>query len=157
MFNLRNLLSACFCLALLAFGMTDATADPGDAPALSTTTRWIDGWNAHDAATLGNLMTPDVDFVLVSGMLLHGRQDFVHWHAQLFAGRYAKSVFKQDGKADFSLIQPDVALIHWRWSISGVDNPDGSPAPVYRGIFTWVLVRTDGNWLIRAAQNTIGQ
>ena len=54
-------------------------------------------------------------------------------------------------------LNPDVALIHWRWSISGVDNPDGSPAPVYRGIFTWVLVRTDGNWLIRAAQNTIGQ
>jgi hypothetical protein len=45
------------------------------AGALATveTSRWIEGWNAHDARALGELLTDDVDFVLVNGTLVHGR------------------------------------------------------------------------------------
>lgn len=147
--GLSVLLLCCVC-------MRSAEADQqADARVLATTVRWVEGWNAHDATALGKLLTPDVDFVLVNGKLLRGRQDFTRVHAQQFAGRYRTSVFAQDGAADVSFIRPDVAVVHWRWSISGVNNADGSTAPIYRGIFTWVLVEADGVWAIRVAQNTI--
>ena len=156
MFKLRRLLLACFCLLLLSDDVTAVAPDTdGRALVTSATTRWVNGWNAHDAAALGNLLTSDVDFVLVNGRLLRGRNEFMQLHAQQFAGRYGKSVFQQDGEPDFSFIRPDVALVHWRWSISGVENPDGSAAQTYHGIFTWVLVRSRGTWSIRAAQNTV--
>jgi len=136
--------------------MQGASADGrSDALVSAMTSSWVDGWNAHDAIALGKLLTPDVDFVLVNGTRLHGRQDFTRVHALQFAQRYRDSVFRQDGTTDVSFIRPDVAIVHWRWSISGVSNPDGSPAPVYNGIFTWVLVEANGVWAIRAAQNTV--
>ncbi|WP_109482101.1 SgcJ/EcaC family oxidoreductase [Paraburkholderia sp. C35] len=157
MFDVRKALLFCLCFLPLAMGWWVVAAEPEDQPATSTTTRWVKEWNAHDAIALGNLLTPDAEFVLVSGMLLRGREDFTLWHGQLFAGRYGKSVFRQDGPAELTMIRPDIALIHWRWSISGVENPDGNPVAAYRGIFTWVLIKTDGQWLIRAAQNTIDE
>jgi uncharacterized protein (TIGR02246 family) len=151
----RRVLASC-CVLLLSMPLTGAAADPVTASLVrAATARWVDGWNAHDAEALGRLLTSDVDFVLVNGTLLHGRQDFTRLHAQQFSGRYRNSVFQKDGEPDFSLIRPDVAIVHWRWSISGVDNPDGSPAQTYHGIFTWVLVRGHGAWEIRAAQNTV--
>jgi uncharacterized protein (TIGR02246 family) len=146
-----SILLSCACLR-------GADADQQtDARVLATTTEWVSDWNAHDATALGKLLTPDVDFVLVNGKLLHGRQEFTSVHAQQFAGRYRTSVFQQNGAADLGFIRPDVAVVHWRWSISGVNNADGSPAKIYQGIFTWVLVEADGAWTIRAAQNTVDQ
>jgi uncharacterized protein (TIGR02246 family) len=156
MSNLRRFAFSCLCFLLLPTYVAHAQADAGgDSIALASTTRWVSAWNAHDAMALGKLLTADVDFVLVNGMLLRGRQDFTHVHAEQFSGRYRNSVFQRDGEPDFSLIRTDVAVVHWRWSITGVENPDGSPAQIYHGIFTWVLVRKDDVWAIRAAQNTV--
>jgi uncharacterized protein (TIGR02246 family) len=156
MSTLQRFAHSCLCVLLLSMPMSDAQARAGaNMIASAATARWIKGWNAHDAAALGRLLTDDVDFVLVNGTMLHGRQDFTRVHAQQFSGRYKNSVFQINGEPDFSLIRPDVAVVHWRWSISGVVNPDGSPAQIYHGIFTWVLVRTGGTWAIRAAQNTV--
>jgi uncharacterized protein (TIGR02246 family) len=156
MYALKKFAHWCLCVLLLSMSMTDAQAHTGSSAFVSAMTDgWINGWNAHDAAALGRLLTDDVDFVLVNGTMLHGRQDFTHVHAEQFSGRYKNSVFQKEGEPDFSFIRPDVAVVHWRWSISGVVNPDGSPAQTYHGIFTWVLVRTGDRWAIRAAQNTV--
>jgi uncharacterized protein (TIGR02246 family) len=156
MSNFQRFAHWCFCVLLLSLPMANTQALAGENTlAASTTAKWVDNWNAHDAAALGKLLTPDVDFVLVNGTRLRGRQDFTRVHAQQFSGRYKRSVFQQDGEPDVSLLRPDVAVVHWRWSISGVENPDGSPAQTYHGIFTWVLVKTGGTWKIRAAQNTV--
>lgn len=156
MTHLRRLALTCL-LTLFLFTNAVPPHAGAAAGALATveTSRWIEGWNAHDARALGELLTDDVDFVLVNGTLVRGRQDFTHIHAQQFAGRYRNSVFRNDGMTDESFIRPDVAVVHWRWSISGVSNGDGSPAQTYHGIFTWVLVKNGGIWAIRVAQNTI--
>jgi uncharacterized protein (TIGR02246 family) len=145
-------------LLLLAAG-DEAFADRaknGDAAAIAETVdAWVAGWNAHDAPALGKLLTLDVDFVLVNGRELHGRDEFTRVHAEQFAGRYDQSAFAKDGEVSASLLKPDVALANWRWTITGVRNPDGTPGPTYHGIFTWVLVADRGRWQVRAAQNTV--
>jgi uncharacterized protein (TIGR02246 family) len=104
---------------------------------------------------VASLLTPDVTFVLVNGRDLHGREEFEKVHGDQFAGRYDKSLFAVDGAVQAADIRPDVVLVNWRWTISGVRNPDGSPAGGYRGIFTWVALRQGKVWQIRAAQNTV--
>jgi uncharacterized protein (TIGR02246 family) len=145
-------------LLLLAAG-TEALADPAkhsDETAIVETVRaWVAGWNAHDAPALGQLLTPDVNFVLVNGRELHGRDEFTRVHAEQFAGRYDQSTFAKDGEIAVSLLKADVALASWRWTITGVRNTDGTPGPIYHGIFTWVMVLDRGKWQVRAAQNTI--
>jgi uncharacterized protein (TIGR02246 family) len=137
----------------------EARADPakqgGRGAIVEAVGAWITGWNAHDAPALGQLLTPDVDFVLVNGRELHGRDEFTRVHAEQFAGRYGQSTFAKDGEIAVSLLKPDVALANWRWEITGVRDPDGKPGPTYHGIFTWVMVAVGGKWQVRAAQNTI--
>jgi uncharacterized protein (TIGR02246 family) len=122
---------------------------------VETVSAWVTGWNAHDASALGRLLTANVDFVLVNGRELHGRDEFTRLHAEQFAGRYAQSSFTEDGHVAISFLKSNVALANWRWTITGVRNSDGQPAPTYRGIFTWVLVEDHGRWEVRAAQNTV--
>jgi uncharacterized protein (TIGR02246 family) len=131
-----------------------APADPDTAVA-ALVPAWVKAWNKHDANDLGRLLGADVDFVTVAGVLLNGQEEFRRVHAGQFAGRYDKSIFTADGTPRVTFIRPDVALVHWRWTITEVRNADGTPAPPYRGIFTWVVVAADGTWKIRASQNTI--
>jgi uncharacterized protein (TIGR02246 family) len=121
----------------------------------ATVTTWVNDWNAHDANAIGQMLTRDVDFVLVNGRWLKGRAQFVQVHGDQFKGRYSTSEFAVDGDPNVTLLKPDVAVIQWRWIITRVRNPDGTPAPTYKGVFTWVLVERNGTWLIHAAQNTV--
>jgi uncharacterized protein (TIGR02246 family) len=148
-----------FSILFAAFGLLwlqVAAAQNVTSPA-AVVDAWVKDWNAHDAKAIGEMLTPDVDFVLVDGRWLQGRAQFVQVHGDQFAGRYSQSEFATDGVPHVTLLQPQVALVQWRWIITRVRNPDGTPAPAYRGVFTWVLVQQQGNWAIRAAQNTVAK
>jgi uncharacterized protein (TIGR02246 family) len=134
---------------------TQAQDDPVTAAVSGVVNTWVKDWNAHDARAIGQMLTPDVDFVLVNGRWLKGRGEFVQVHGDQFAGRYAQSEFATDGPPHITMLKPDVALVQWRWIITRVRNPDGTPAPTYKGVFTWVLTEQNGSWRIRAAQNTV--
>jgi hypothetical protein len=41
-------------------------------------------------------------------------------------------------------LKPDVALVHLAWAMQ----------PAREGLFTWIMMRERGQWLIRAAHNT---
>lgn len=133
-----------------------ASATPEEAIA-AIVSAWVKEWNAHDANALGQLFTPNADFVGVSGALLKGRGEFSRVHREQFAGRYDKSLFAVTVAPDITFIKPDVALVHWRWSLAEVRTVDGTPIAPFRGIFTWIVTLEDGVWKIRASQNTIGQ
>lgn len=52
-------------------------------------------------------------------------------------------------------LKPDVASVHVNWGITGDRNADGTPRKASRdGIFTQVIVKQNGQWQIRASQNT---
>jgi uncharacterized protein (TIGR02246 family) len=130
-------------------------AASSEAAVAATVSVWVKEWNVHDANALGQLLSPNVDFVGVSGALLKGRSEFTRVHAEQFAGRYDKSIFAVDGAPSITFIKPAVPLVHRCWTISDVRNADDKPAAPYHDIFTWIVVASDGMWKIRASQNTI--
>lgn len=114
---------------------------------------WCDLWNTHNMRSLANLLATDADFVTVGGDWLRGRKEFTKWHAALHSTAFKHSTFTVTGTT-IKFIAPGVALVHLKWRVAGDFNPDGTPRKPRTGIFTQVLQKSRGRWLILASQNT---
>jgi uncharacterized protein (TIGR02246 family) len=110
-------------------------------------------WAKHDGNLLAKTMADDVDFVNVGGDWLHGRRDFALYHSRLLSGRFKESVLTP---LDISVrfLQPKIALLHWSWRIEGDRNEDSTLRKPRFGLFTMVVEKRNGEWLVVAAQNT---
>jgi uncharacterized protein (TIGR02246 family) len=114
---------------------------------------FVAGWANHDGHQLAMIMAEDVDFVNVGGDWLHGRADFERYHSRLLAGRFKDSTLtSRDTIVRF--LRPDLALLHWSWGLVGDRNQDLSVRKPRMGIFTMVVEKRGGAWLVVAAQNT---
>ena len=51
-------------------------------------------------------------------------------------------------------LRPDIALVHIEWAMKGDRDPDDTPRPPRKGFFTWVVIKEEGEWKLRAAHNT---
>ncbi len=115
--------------------------------------RFAAAWNARDADQLALLFAEDADFVNVVGLWWHNRHDIRKAH------HYGLTTFFKDTLVKFTKVKvrylrDDVATVHGRWKITGQLAPDGSTAGDRRGIFIFVVTRTESGWLCTAAQNT---
>lgn len=110
-------------------------------------------WAKHDGHQLGLVMSNDVDFVNVGGDWLHGRADFELYHTRLLSGRFKESILTPLDVA-VRFLKPDVAILHWSWRVEGDRNEDGTPRKPRFGLFTMVVDKRGGEWLVTAAQNT---
>lgn len=115
--------------------------------------KWQDTWNRHEIKALASLVAEDVDLVTVSGTWLRSRKEFEEDHTKSHEMALRDSVLKVNGTS-VKFIRPDVAVAHGEWGIEGVKDADGKPRQPQQGIFTWVLEKRKGAWLIIAAQNT---
>jgi len=113
---------------------------------------WQGAWNLHDADALAALVTPDVEFVTVAGLWLRGRQDFLVHHRLMHATQMRESTWTNIG-ATRRMLGGGHGLQHVEWRIEGDVDPDGTPRPPRRGIFTWVL-QLHPSPLILAGHNT---
>ena len=115
--------------------------------------RWQDAWNNHDMKSLASLVAENVDFITVAGTWLKGRKAFEEHHAARHAMQFKESVWETtDVQVQF--LKPDIALVHVSWGIKGDKDPDGTPRQPRRGVFTRVVIKEGGKWLIKASQNT---
>jgi uncharacterized protein (TIGR02246 family) len=114
---------------------------------------WCEAWNAHDVRLLSNLLAPNADFVTVAGDWLQGRNDFRKFHNVLHSTTFKHSTFAVT-RNTVRFIGPRLALTHVLWRIAGDFDPDGTPRKPRTGIFTQVLQKSRGKWLILASQNT---
>jgi uncharacterized protein (TIGR02246 family) len=115
---------------------------------------WQDGWNRHDISALADLFTEDADFVTVIGRWCKGKKDFHDYHVLLHKVMFKDSIWKTTN-TQIRFLKPDVAIVHVNWGITGDRNADGTPRNNPRdGIFTQVMVKQNGQWLISASQNT---
>jgi uncharacterized protein (TIGR02246 family) len=115
--------------------------------------KWAAGWNRHDVPAMVSLMTPDAEFVNLAGEIFHGREEFSKSLEALHSGKVKESVWQtEDIKIKF--LSPDIAIVHIHFNTHGERNPDGSPMPPRRGIFTRVEQKIGGKWLIVASQAT---
>jgi uncharacterized protein (TIGR02246 family) len=110
-------------------------------------------WAKHDGQQLAKIMSENVDFVDVAGDWLHGRSDFALYHSRLLSGRFRGSTLLPLASS-VRFLRPDLAVLHWSWRIEGDKNFDATPRKPRFGLFTMILEKTDGKWLVTAAQNT---
>jgi uncharacterized protein (TIGR02246 family) len=114
---------------------------------------WQDAWDRHDMKALAALVAEDVDFITVSGIWLKGRKAFEEHHSRVHAMQFKESVWTTTD-VQVKFLKPDVALVHVSWGLRGDKDPDGTPRQPRRGIFTRVLTKQGGKWLIQASHNT---
>jgi uncharacterized protein (TIGR02246 family) len=110
-------------------------------------------WAKHDGHQLAMIMSDDVDFVNVGGDWLHGRTDFEVYHTRLLSGRFKESALTPLDTA-VRFLRPDLAVLHWSWSLMGDRNEDLTLRKPRLGIFTMIVEKRTEGWLVVAAQNT---
>jgi len=115
--------------------------------------KWQDNWNRHDMKTLAALLAEDVDFVTVGGTWQKSPKEFEEYYAKRHVMQYKESVWTLKN-TEVKFIKPDVAVAHVEWSMKGDKDADGTPRQPRQGIFTWVLEKRRGMWIIIASQNT---
>ena len=130
-----------------------AQSAPDDQAIRGVAARFQAAWNTHDMNILGSITTEDVDFVNVAGLHWKGRDQVVREHAERHKVRFKNSVWTTSA-IGVQFLGPDTALVHIDWQTRGDLDFDLKPWPPRKGIFSWLMVRSGGNWKIRAAQNT---
>ena len=75
------------------------------------------------------------------------------YHSRLLSGRFKESVLTPP---DISVrfLRPEIAVLHWSWRIEGDRNEDSILRKPRFGLFTMVVDKRNGEWLVVAAQNT---
>jgi uncharacterized protein (TIGR02246 family) len=147
----KSLLCSLLIFTLTGYAIAQTKAD--QAAVQQIPKAFVAAWATHDGHQLAKLMSDDVDFVNVGGDWMHGRPDFELYHTRLLAGLFKNSTLKVlDARVRF--IRPDLAVLHWTWSIVGDGGEDPKTHAPRRGIFTMLVQKRGDAWLIAVAQNT---
>jgi uncharacterized protein (TIGR02246 family) len=143
-FSIVLILGTCF--------TTQAQDTSNHEPIRAIASNWEQAWNKHDMKSLAALFTEDADFVNVGAKRWKGRKEIEGEHNARLS-QFLESTWTNKS-VTVQYLKPDIALAHIEWSLTGDKNPDGTPRKPREGVFTWVLAKKSGKWLIRAAQNT---
>jgi uncharacterized protein (TIGR02246 family) len=146
---MKSLLLAFFVAATLPVG---AQTKPDEEAVRKLPQAFADAWAKHDGHELAKIMADDVDFVTVGATWLHGRPDFEKYHVRLLNGRFSESTITPLRTA-VRFLRPDIAIVHWSWTLAGDKNPDGTARQRRYGMMTMVAEKRNGTWLVVASQN----
>ncbi len=154
---MRNVLTLVFILALAAQPARPQTkANNADRKAVEAiAANFKDAWNRHDMDALAALVAEDVDYVTVVGASdwEKGRKEFRQRHAEVHQTMFKDSVLTIK-ETHVKFLRPDIALAHVLWETKGDVIPERKPGAPRAGIFTWIIEKRSGKWLIIASQNT---
>ena len=142
-----------FLMAALEGPLLRAGQSPDEAEIHRVETGFEQAWNRHDMKAWANLFAEDADFVNVAGWWWKGRAEIEQKHAGAHAFLFRESTLTID-EVHTRFLTPEIAVVHVLWSLAGHKNPDGTPGQPRKGVFTQVLQKQNGKWLIAAAQNT---
>jgi uncharacterized protein (TIGR02246 family) len=149
---MKSLLLAFFTLFVAATLPVGAQTKPDEEAVRKLPQAFADAWAKHDGHELAKIMADDVDFVTVGATWLHGRPDFEKYHVRLLSGRFSESTITPLQTA-VRFLRPDIAVIHWSWTLAGDKNPDGTARQRRYGMMTMVAEKRNGAWLVVASQN----
>jgi uncharacterized protein (TIGR02246 family) len=111
-----------------------------------------EAWNHHDAKAYAALFTEDGDCVNVVGWWWKGRAEIEKKLTNAYVYVFSESVLKI-GEVTVRFLEPNSAIVHVRWNMTGARTPQGVPTP-QQGIQTQLVQKQSGKWLIAAFQNT---
>ena len=103
---------------------------------------WDAAFNAHDARALAAHYTEDADQVLPTGDWVKGRAAIKKGHAENFAKN--PDVKTKTSVLSRRFLTPDVVVEDGQWEDTGLTEK-GLPT---KGLYSAVLVKQGGNWLI---------
>ena len=149
---MKSLLLAFLALFVAAVLPVSAQTKPDEEAVRKLPQVFADAWAKHDGHELAKIMADDVDFVAVGGMWIQGKPDFEKYHTRLLSGRFSESRITPLQTA-VRFLRPDIAVIHWSWTITGDKNPDGTARERRYGMMTMVAEKRNGTWLVVASQN----
>ena len=109
--------------------------------------RLVAAWNEGDVKGFASLFTADAQYITGRGRWLKGREAI----EEEFSTGDAQASVVNISSTQIRLLNPDVALVHNTWEMTGKAEEGSTPR---RGIITQVLVRQGERWLIAALQNT---
>jgi uncharacterized protein (TIGR02246 family) len=142
-----------FTVFLTLTGITMSAPAPAEEEAIrKLETQQQEAWNKHDARAYASLFTETGDCVNVAGWWWKGRREIEQKLTAAYAFVFRESVLTITD-VDVTFPASDVAIAHVRWSMVGARTPSGYPK-VQQGIQTQTLLKSNGNWLIAAFQNT---
>jgi uncharacterized protein (TIGR02246 family) len=139
-------------IALVLLLCWPATSMSGNRPvkdAESLATRFVDAWNAHDAAAFARLVATDSDWVTASGVRLVGREKIRAYLAEEHA-TWAKTTTMRAMNIHLRALSPKTAVVSFDWEISTPSNEGDAPS-VARGNNLFVAVK-EGDWIIVSGQ-----
>lgn len=115
--------------------------------------------NDHKFSEMPAYTTPDISFVNVVGMFWEGEADVQQAHQAVFDRLYKGVVIPptDPSRMVFRAITPDVVLVTTRATApvrTDGPPPAGAPPANPQSVFTALLVKRQGHWLITAGQNT---
>jgi uncharacterized protein (TIGR02246 family) len=138
---------------LFAAPTTQAQTKTDEAAVRNIPQAFAAAWAKHDGHQLAKIMSEDVDFVNVAAEWLHGKADFELFHTRLLSGRFKESTLTPLQVA-VRFTRPDQAILHWSWKIVADRNFNESVRPPRFGMFTMIVEKRNGEWLVAVAQNT---
>jgi uncharacterized protein (TIGR02246 family) len=110
-------------------------------------------WNQHDAEGLTALFTETADLVNVVGKHRKGSAEIFEEYDGLHRSIMKASVIKMLSWS-VKLLKPDVAVVHAKWEMTGVQKMPGWNIPdVRHGVITYVAVKQSGQWRFEAFAN----
>ena len=141
-------------LVLLVTAGTVHAQNKADEPAVHNIPQaFAAAWAKHDGHQLAKIMADDVDFVNVNAEWLHGRADFELFHTRLLSGRFKESTLTPL-EISVRFLRPDQAVLHWSWRVEADRNQDQTTRKPRFGLFTMIVEKRSGAWLVAVAQNT---
>jgi uncharacterized protein (TIGR02246 family) len=151
----RHCLSIALLLSLLLPSVLRAQSGSAsdEKEILNVETKWERAWNHHDVAAMVRLGVTDADYVNLAGEWFKGRDAFAKSLEALHSAKVKDSVWQTE-ETHIKFLTPEIAIVHVYFNSHGEKNPDGTPLPPRRGVFTRVEVKRNGEWLIAASQAT---
>jgi uncharacterized protein (TIGR02246 family) len=112
-----------------------------------------EAWRSRDMDRWGALFTPDSDFITWRGACWTSRDENVAAHKAVPPAIADQMPNYQLTLAGLALLSDSIALVHAEWFWPRFVEAGQAPED-RRGVITMVLVKRDGQWRIRASQNS---
>lgn len=102
-------------------------------------------WGARDAAGLAALAAPDADMLTLTGVWCEGRARIEATLKAELAGTFARSRLVT-GKLRLRPLGPAVVVLHQRFVLSGLVDPEGRDMGRIGALLTGVLIPGEASW-----------
>jgi uncharacterized protein (TIGR02246 family) len=108
-------------------------------------------WNRHDVKAMAGFWAPDGDVINPFGRWAKGRAEIEKLFQDEHSTMMKKTTFKHTGTS-VRFVEPELAFADFDIEITGILNPDGKTAPLFKAHSGELLRKSAGKWWVVAAR-----